>query len=259
MPAPRNRRHILVPGEPVSEPFTSRLTSGPKPFPRPDDRVQHAERLAEGLTRAQAESAALRAHAVVFPADPPAGILVSFQSPPGVELKLDSLENKTAGIEVRGVTRREEQGQPFVETATVFIPEGKVGHFLDRFEQYATEQTPKGAPRHSELVDRIASVRLTTLQALWTDDPRTFPPDDASIWWEVWLRRREDGEGHEIDKLVVLAREANLALGARRLLFEDRAVCLRGAPHCNWPGRCSSWTISRNCEEQRQALLSLSI
>ena len=231
MPAPRNRRHILVPGEPVSEPFTSRGSGGPKPFPRPPDRVQHARHLAEGLTRAQAEVAAVRANAVVPPVEPLAGILVSFQSPPGIELKLDSLENKTAGIEVRGVTRREEQGQLFVETATVFIPEGKVGHFLGRFEEYATEQTPKGAPRHSELVDRIASVRLTTLQALWTDDLGTFPPDDAIIWWEVWLRRREDHEGREIDKLVVLAREANLAVGARRLLFEDRSVCLvRGTP-----------------------------
>src|SRR5687767_9535525 len=144
MPAPRNRRHILVPGDPVSEPFTSRGRGGAKPFQRPDDRVLHARRLTEGLTRAEAEVAAVRATAILRPTEPLAGILVSFQSSPGIELKLDSLENKTAGIEIRGVTRREEQGRPFVETATVFIPEGKVGHFLNRFEQYATQDTRHG-------------------------------------------------------------------------------------------------------------------
>ncbi len=226
MPAPRNRRHILVPGEPASEPFTSRGSGGAKEFKRPEDRVQHARRLTEGLTRAQAEVAALRANAVVPPAEPLAGILVSFQSPPGIELKLDSLENKTAGIEVRAVTRREENGQPFVETATVFIPEGGIGHFLGRFEQYAAQDTRHGFPKHRDLVDRIAMVRLTTLRALWTDDAATYPLEDELIWWEVWLRRGEDREGREIDKLVVLAREANLAVGARRLLFEDRSVCL---------------------------------
>lgn len=226
MPAPRNRRHILVPGDPVSEPFTSRGRGGAKPFQRPDDRVQHARRLTDGLTRVQAEVAAVRAIAVVRPEEPQTGILVSFESPPGVELKLDSLENKTAGIEVRGVTRRDEPGQPFIETATVFIPEGRVGHFLGRFEQYATEDTRHGFPKHRELVDRIAAVRLTTLRALWTDDPRTFPPENSVIWWEVWLRRRDDHEGGEVDQLLALAREANLAVGGRRLLFEDRSVCL---------------------------------
>jgi hypothetical protein len=171
----------------------------------------------------QVEVAAVRADAVVRPAQPPAGILVSFQSPPDVDLKLESLENKTKGIEIRSVTL---VGQPPVETATVFIPEGSVSHFLQRFAQYATEQTEKGFPKHRELVDRIASIRLTTLRALWTDNPGTFPPEDAVIWWEVWLRRRGDHAGGEVDQLLALAREANLGVGKRRLLFEDRSVCL---------------------------------
>lgn len=55
MPAPRNRRHILVPGDPVSEPFTSRGSGGTKKFKRPDDRIQHARHLAEGLAELAGE------------------------------------------------------------------------------------------------------------------------------------------------------------------------------------------------------------
>lgn len=82
-------------------------------------------------------------------------------------MKLESVENKHAGIEVRAVRRtRQAEDQPYVETATVFIPEGKVGHFLNRFQQYANENTAKGHPKNRELVDRIASIRRATLRAL---------------------------------------------------------------------------------------------
>jgi hypothetical protein len=154
--------------------------------------------------------------------------LVAFQAPPGVELNLKALENKHAGIEVRSVTRTGGQGaQGFIETATVFIPEGGVPHFLSRFQQYATEQTTKGNPKQRDLVDRIAGIELATLRALWTDDPAEFPPDGVSVWWEVWLRRDDGVEGAEVQRLQgTFAANTGVRLGARHLAFPDRTVCL---------------------------------
>jgi hypothetical protein len=158
------------------------------------------------------------------------GVLVQFQAASGVDLKLESLENKHAGIELRGVHRtRAAEGDPYVETATVFIPEGKVGHFLARFQQYATENTAKDQPKNRELVDRIAAIQLATLRALWTDDAADFPAGDAPVWWEVWLRRDQEVSGAEIQRFEAFALTQGIDVGVRRLAFEDRSVCLARA------------------------------
>jgi hypothetical protein len=226
MPAPRNRRHILIATAPEAEGFTSRRTGRPKAFVRPPNRVQHAQLLTQGLATAVREANARRAaEGVVAP--PELGILVQFEAPPGVDLKLESLENKHAGIELRGVHRtRAADGEPYVETATVFIPEGKIAHFLTRFQQYAVENTEKGHPKNRELVDRIAAIHLATLRALWTDDADEFPSDDRPIWWEVWLRRDEQVLGAEVRRFEAFAGAHNLGLGFRRLAFMDRTICL---------------------------------
>lgn len=224
MAAPRNRRHIIVATPPEAEGFTSRRTGRAQPFDRPPDRVQHAQRLAQGLTTAVERVAARR---MAEGAAPEAGILVEFEAPPGVDLKLESLENKHAGIEVRGVRRtREAEDQPYVEAATVFIPEGRVEHFLSRFHQYTIENTAKGLPKNRELVDRIASIHMATLRALWTDDEAEFPAEDAFTWWEVWLRRDERAPGAELERLEAFAAAHDVVLGTRRLVFDDRTVRL---------------------------------
>jgi hypothetical protein len=226
MPAPRNRRHIIVATPPQVEGFTSRRGGRPKPFSRPPDRAQHALQLTEGLTSAVRQVAAKRA------ADgaAPTGILVQFESPPDVDLKLDSLESKRTGIELRGVHRaRLTDDQPYIETATVFIPEGKVQYFLNRFHQYANENTTKGLPKNRDLVDRIASIHMATLRALWTDEQAEFPPDGELTWWEVWLRRDEGVSGAELERFQAFAATHNVALGSRRLVFDDRTVCLARA------------------------------
>jgi hypothetical protein len=226
MAAPRNRRHILVTDPPQAEGFTSRRSGRPKSFNRPTNRAQHAGRLAEGLTNAVQQVGMRRA----AEAAAPAGILVQFEAPPGVDLKLESLESKRAGIEVRGVHQTQQVGdQASVETATVFIPEGKLQYFLTRFEQYANENTATGVPKNRDLVDRIASIHIATLRALWTDDATEFPPEGEVAWWEVWLRRDEAAPGAEVLRFEAFAAAHNVAVGTRRLVFDDRAVCLARA------------------------------
>jgi hypothetical protein len=64
------------------------------------------------------------------------------------------------------------------------VPDGGLKHFLKRFEQYASEKTPKGVPRHKDSVHRVAALRLATLEALWTDAAEDFPGADERLWWE---------------------------------------------------------------------------
>ena len=152
MAAPRNRRHILVADAPQTEAFTTRRSGRTKAFQRPANRVEQAHQLTVALNRAveqvpvgeRQEAQAERGRT---------GSLVAFRAPPGVELNLKLLENKRAGIEVRDVIRSAGQDeQAFVETATVFIPQEAVVHFLNKFEQYATEETRRGHPKNRDLV-----------------------------------------------------------------------------------------------------------
>ena len=152
------------------------------------------------------------------------GVYIQFESPTGVELKLDSLEDRRKGIELVAVQSYspDPESAP-VQLATAFVPDGALKHFVGRFEEYSTKQTAKGEPRHKDLVDRIAALRRATLRALWTDDPGAYPAEDETIWWEVWLRRHD---GKELERLFDFAQQVNLTLGERRLAFDDRIVVL---------------------------------
>jgi hypothetical protein len=231
MAAPRNRPHIFLSAPPEAEPF--RPYSHPvraRAFERPTDRVAHAERLTEALATARTEGDERRETAAIRVEGAEPGVYIQFDAPRGVDLKLESLEAARRGIVLAAVQRRPVQdGASFMESATVFVPAGKMEHFFKRLNEYATETTEKGEPKNKDLVDRIASIRLATLRAFWTDALDAFPAEDQAIWWEVWLRRRD---GHEMDRFVTFAAEAQIRVGVRRLAFDDRVVCLAHAsPH----------------------------
>lgn len=183
MPAPRNRKHLFVRTPPSTEayrPHPRKITL--PPFAGPGNRARHAGALTAALATAQRESRGSREalNISVHGAEP--GLYVLFESPPNVELKLESLEHRGKGIELVAV---QEFGDPPVQLATVFIPEGELKYFFGRFEQYATKQTLKGEPRHKDVIDRIAALRRATLRALWTDSLQEYPAQDEIIWWEV--------------------------------------------------------------------------
>lgn len=111
------------------------------------------------------------------------GLYIQFESPPDVELKLESIEDRRKGIELVAVQNVDRPEQQPIQLATVFVPDGALKHFITRFQQYATERTKKGEPRHKDMVDRIAALRRATLRALWTDDLAVYPREDEPIWW----------------------------------------------------------------------------
>ncbi|MDE0066254.1 MAG: S8 family serine peptidase [Acidimicrobiaceae bacterium] len=155
------------------------------------------------------------------------GIYVQFESTPGFQLALTSLEPQQGAVhpEVRAVTTRTIDDEE-VQLATVFVPEGWIGRFTQRFEQYATEETRTGNPKNRNLVERIARLRLANLRALWTDKEDAFPEGpEQVVWWELWLRRRDGLE----DRLQAFAEISGVVLGWQRLVFEDRVVALVSA------------------------------
>lgn len=146
MASPRNRRHLVVQTPPAAEPYTPHARKiSPETFARPADRQQHAASLQAALSVAERESRASRQAQPITVHGATPGVYVQFDSPPGVELKIESLEDKRKGIEVVAVRKtRLEPQQPAIQRATVFVPDGQLKHFVTRFEQYSKEQTKKG-------------------------------------------------------------------------------------------------------------------
>ncbi len=227
MAAPRNRKHILVPGPPTAEEYKphGRKIDVTKPAP-PASRAKHGKALERALKAAVVESNKRRDQAGIEVHGAVPGLYVQFESQPDVPLQVSSLEDSRQGIEVVAVShsKTEEPEPRRIERATVFVPDGKVKHFLKRFESYS-KTTPKKERerRYEDMIDPVATLRLATLRGLWTDTSEAYPEQDETIWWEVWLRRQD---GNELERLMEFAAAQEIEVAPRRLMFDDRLVTL---------------------------------
>lgn len=190
------------------------------------NRAARGKALSQSLEDAVVEAAQRRTDAgfTVHGAAP--GLYVQFESEPDVPLDLKSLESTKQGIELVAASHSLTEDSPpkRIERATVFVPEGRVKHFLERFEAYA-KTTPKAQNerRYEKMLDPVAGLQLATLRSLWTDSAEAYPDPGANVWWEVWLRRHD---GKELERLYEFALHENLTLTPRRLQFDDRIVAL---------------------------------
>jgi hypothetical protein len=196
-----------------------------KPEP-PTNRRQHGTALQHALKAAVIEARERRERAGIKVHGALPGLYVQFESQPGVPLQVTTLEDSRQGIEVVAVShsKTKEPEPRRIELATVFVPDGKVKHFLKRFESYSkTTPKKKGERRYENMIDPVSTLRLATLRGLWTDTSETYPDDNETIWWEVWLRRQD---GNELERMMEFAAAQKIDVAVRRLMFDDRIVIL---------------------------------
>ena len=225
--APRNRPHVII-GRPANtDPYTSHMTGRGSPRPAPPiDRFELGTRLAVSTRNAAEvgrEQRRQTAHDMdIVPSSE--GVYLTFDSSPDFELHLMGFDSQRRGEQPELVAVQQiRDGDETTERATVFVPDGKIGYFISRFEQYASETTATGAPRNANFVERIRAVRLATIRSLWTEGEESFPSPDELVWWEVWLRHRD---GEELDRLDELSEPLGIAVGPRHLVFDNRTVVL---------------------------------
>lgn len=225
--AERDRPHLFVPpSRAITTPFTPHGAGGGEgPSLPARDRTAHGRRLASAVQDAVDEGAGRKAaSARAVGMEPDDGLILQFESFPGLELALESLEDRQAGAAMLSV-RTVEQGDAQVELATVYVPDRAVQRFLRKVESYLTEDTATGQPRHRPLIDPMAAIRLATVEALWTEGGVPFPPSDEVRWWEVWLRRPSD-ETDAVERFRAYAETVGLQVQERVLAFPDRFVLL---------------------------------
>ncbi|MEV5721788.1 S8 family peptidase [Amycolatopsis mediterranei] len=222
----RDRQHLIVPSAARAAGYRPPpLAIGSQSIPAPADRRQHGRQLRSSLEQAESDGVTRREATPVRVEGAVEGVYVSFESFPGVQLALNPLDPKAGRVhpELMSVQQIDIGDGELRERATVFVPQGTMGYFLDRVSRYV-DTAGSASPRHRDLLDRVASVRAATIAALWTDPPQEYPGPEQSAWWEVWLRTRD---GREVERLRVFARQTDgVRLGRQSLGFGDRTVVL---------------------------------
>jgi hypothetical protein len=225
--APRDRSHLLISSAATTEAYRRPTGGGGgDDIAAPANRQAHAQQLTEQLQQAQTAAAQQRAGRDFAVAGAVDGVYIQFESFPGVRLALETLDPRPNRphpelVSVQNVTTP----TGVVEYATVFVPDGTLGYFASRLQQYAATAS-QDKPTNRNLVERIRAISLASLEKLWTDPPDQFPEPGATVWWEVWLRRRD---GHEASRFQTFAQHAGIRLGTRTLGFADRTVILAEA------------------------------
>jgi hypothetical protein len=177
------------------------------------------------LLRRQIAAVAEKAQALVAARDDdaPEGLNVEFEGFPDIELAFESLAREGSAIELLNVRRVGD-----VTRATVFVPDGKLMLFERQITDYlAAKRSAKGrALDHRRLIDTIASIRIGSLEALWTDTQDVFPTADGQdLWWEVWLpvRRQRD---LVLSAFRTRAEGLGMRMAPGEVVFPERTVLL---------------------------------
>lgn len=213
--------HLLIRNSATAESYSRPISGmgGTESKTPPRNRQAHAEQLLEKIQQIQTQETGIIEQQKAFGLDVSNGIYLAFESEPDFELKFSSLEFQRGGIELCNVKLVDN-----ITIATVFVPEGKLAHFLDKISQYQQENTRSNQPKNKGLVESITAIKLAAIEQLWTDEENLFPDAGESIWWEVWLRR-----SGKIDYEAFLrdhAPQLDLSVGAESIHFLDRIIVL---------------------------------
>jgi hypothetical protein len=239
-PPPRNPRpHFLLPDAvttttPYQAPNSQRRNAGVPERERPTQ----ARRLRAGLAEAQVELDRAMAAQVEAGWEDGFGLTVRFASFPGVELAVDSLDQRSQGIELLSVAQDGD-----VTIAKVWVPTGKLDVFERKVAAYLDGRVDSnGRPRDSRtFVDAIQEIRSAVLDDLWVSDSQR-PGDDEERAFEAWIATPEQLVGARprrvlqstpaevrIERFVQVATMSGITVARDALRFPEHAVLyLRG-------------------------------
>jgi hypothetical protein len=188
---PFNRPHLRLPSAPATTSFTSTLAGGGRKKFKLHDRATHGARLKNEFETALPPDE--EEHAI---------IRVEFQSEPGFDLELKSLDStRKGGFELLNVR----SGAGGVTFATVLIPRRQLKRFRKLFTEYISKNTKKGSPAHQALVESIAVIRRAGLRSFWTDPESDFPKGADPLWLRCGCAGRLRTERGSAQSLARLA------------------------------------------------------
>ncbi len=211
-------RHIFLPGPTHTRGFTNPRQGGSVLRIPERDRASHSSRLQERLQQAWNE---IDDQLAVIHVDRN-GAYIEFESQPGFDLKIQSLESLQSGIRLLNV-RKDGENESERTLATVYVPHNRRSYFLKKIQTYANENTQKNKPKNAALVESVSDIRRAVLESFWRSDERDLIPHEKPEWVEVWLYGDQDVV---ITRFEVLLENLSLESAKDVLKFPERLVKL---------------------------------
>lgn len=210
--------HIVLTDQPETRLYTSTASAPIQKTVIPRNRAQHGQYLQGQFTKAWNESQ--RSQLALVGARN--GVYLEFISDPDAELVTKSLEDmRSKEIRLLNVRKEKNTSGQLVTLATVYVSNLKRKYFVNKLEEYLSQNTAKGNPKHQDLVASISDIRNALLvESFWTDTNAPKPGTDKK-WVEVWLRGESDEDVNVFDRLL-----SQLKLEARNgvIKFPERMV-----------------------------------
>ncbi|WP_312922932.1 S8 family peptidase [Empedobacter brevis] len=230
-------KHIFITGNVSSEKFKTPQRGGGGSNIPARDRVDHSQKLLnqfEAIWQAKSQLQEQREAEQIATRE---GTYISFTSAAGHDLITKSLEDLRKDIRLLNIKEIPVSENQTQIRATVYIPNGKEGHFISKIQKYQEEETAKGEPKNAPLVNSIEDVSIALLEGLWTDNPQLIPAG-ATKWCEAWLNvnTKENQEQEQIAQFLTTLGKIGIDFkhndeGARVIVFPERAVLLINANH----------------------------
>lgn len=219
----RNLEHIRVLQPTDTIEFTTTQSGGsPASFPV-RNRAAHGQQIKQKLESAWQESE----NEIAVSHSTRTGTYIEFQSAPGFDIKIKSLEDLRKGIRLCNVRQEEsikEDGTKDITSfITTYVPNDQKQVFFNKVEAYLNEETASGNPKNKDLIDGINDLRNAILvESFWTDTKSLMPEDNQKEWCEVWLRD-DDGAENRFENVINML---NIESKTGSIKFPERLVKL---------------------------------
>lgn len=225
-----SHKHIFISGNVRSEKYRAPSAMGAKPRIPVRDRATQSQKLLNQFDEIWQQKEQLQQQRSAEQIATREGTYIQFTSASDHDLITKSLEDLRKGIRllnIKEISIGENQTQV---RATVYVPNGKEGHFIAKIQKYQQEATAKGQPKNAPLVNSIEDVSIALLEGLWTDKPQLIPTETAK-WSEAWLNvnTKENQEQEQIAQFLETLDNIGIEYKHNRIIFPERAVLLVNA------------------------------
>lgn len=215
----RDRPHISINAfrESVQYAFPSRAQ---KRKPLREDYAAHANALLDQLSRALGDLPAIAADVRLRIEELKPGTIVEVSTVRPAEGSRTKATKVPAGLEFPSrdiAILRTERNDDRTESALLFVPDDAREYLRGRIANYGRD--PGNARRpDADRFEAVETIAAATSRSLFPGDVDLASLD--VVWWELWVQ----GDARRADRLVALAREANLDVHGDRLLFPETIV-----------------------------------
>jgi hypothetical protein len=154
------------------------------------------------------------------------GTYIEVKGAENCDLLFNSLDNATEGIEFLKLRNEESaDGSVSVQSATVFIPDGKESFFNKKVQQYLTEESKWGKPKNKKLVESIETIQLAVMSSFWTGDLADIPTKNEA-WCEFWIRTDATQEKKTAEIFFGICDKNQISYKKRIITFPEKVIVL---------------------------------